>query len=463
MRILLIVYDNASVLHSFPIGLGYIAAILKKNGYNVEIYSQDKEHYPEDHLTQYLNENKFDVVGVSFIAGYYQYRKMLSISKAINASVNRPFYMVGGHGPTPDPIFFLKKLQADAAVMGEGEETVIELLNCLSEKKSLTQVKGIAFREDNTVIINERRHLIKDIDSIPFPAYELFPMDYYRLKIPHYVGANTFSFQIISGRGCKFKCTFCYRMDQGFRPRCNESIIEEIKLLKKNYRITDIGFSDELLMSSAERTISLCEDFIKADLNITWACNGRLNYARPEVLNVMKKAGCKFINYGIESMDNQVLKNMKKGLTVDQVLKGIENTMEAEITPNLNIIFGNIGDNRETLEKGVELLLKYEDGNTFRTIRPVTPYPGCPLFYHAIEKGLIKDCEDFYENKHVNSDLLSVNFTDLTDDEFYQCLLEANTKLIKNSYSKRMQVALEQTQALYLERDASFRGFRVNN
>jgi radical SAM superfamily enzyme YgiQ (UPF0313 family) len=460
MRILLVAYDAENYIHFFPQGLAYVAAVLRDEGHEVEIYSQDLHHYPDSHLTKYLNKKRFDVIGVSIIAGYYQYRKLLAISEAINRSRNRPIYIIGGHGPSPEPEFFLNKTGADIVVIGEGEITVVELLGAIERSKPLKGIKGIAYKENGKVFINERRPLISNIDTLPFPAYDLFPMEYYRLlRMPH-VSNSDFVIPMLSGRGCKFRCTFCYRMDKGFRPRSNESIIEEIKLLKKDYGITYIAFSDELLMSSVERTESLCRDFIKARLNIKWDCNGRLNYARTDLLKLMKKAGCVFINYGIEAIDDNVLKNMKKGLTTKQIIKGIEATLEVGISPGLNIIFGNIGDNRETLRKGVEFLLKYDDGAQFRTIRPVTPYPGSPLYYHAIEKGLIKDCEDFYENKHLNSDLLAVNFTDLSDDEFHEALLEANTRLISNYYKRALNRTIERARKLYLEKDASFRGFR---
>ena len=213
-------------------------------------------------------------------------------------------------------------------------------------------------------------------------------------------------------------------------------------------------------MVSEKRTISLCESFIKADLNVKWKCNGRLNFAKPEILKLMKKSGCVFVNYGIEAIDDQVLKNMKKDLTVEQVIKGVEATLDVGLSPGLNIIFGNIGENKETLMKGVEFLLKYDDGVQLRTIRPVTPYPGCPLYYYAIEKGLLKDCEDFYQNKNLNSDLLAVNFTDMSDEEFHRSLLEANTILLKNYYNNKFKKILKEAGKLYLERDTGFRGFR---
>lgn len=460
MRILLIVYNNDMYINTFPLSLGYIAGALKKEGYEVKIYNQDMHHYPDEHLTAYLDENCFDVIGVSIVAGYYQYRKILKISDVINKSKRRPFFVIGGHGPTPDPEFFLRKTSADAIVMGEGEITVIELMKALSDKKALSDIKGIAFRDGDKIFVNERRPLIQNIDEIPFPAYELFPVYYYRLKrVPNASNAD-FVMDVLSGRGCTFMCNFCYRIDTGFRPRSNESIIEEIKFLKRDYGITYIVFQDELLMSSIDRTISLCEDIINARLDIKWNCQGRLNYAKPEVLRLMKKAGCVFINYGVEAMDDNVLKNMKKGLTTRQIVTGIENTIEAGISSGPNIIFGNIGDSKESLNKGVEFLLKYDDCAQLRTIRPVTPYPGSPLYYYAIEKGLLKGIEDFYENKHINSDLLTVNFTNMSDEEFYHCLLDANTRLLNNYFQKKISNALEQSRRLYLERDAQFRGFR---
>jgi radical SAM superfamily enzyme YgiQ (UPF0313 family) len=460
MKILLVVYDNDSYVHHFPQGLAYIAAILKNEGHDVSIYSQDKFHYPNEHLTSFLDSNRFDIIGIGVIAGYYQHRKLLKISEAINRSKNRPFYIIGGHGPSPEPEYFLKKTCADVAVIGEGEITTKELVDTIQNRKSLAAVKGIAFRKGDKVIVNEKRPLVEDVDKLPIPAYDLFPIDYYRLLRMPNVQNNDFVMPVLSGRGCKFQCTFCYRMDEGFRPRSVESIIEEIEFLKQKFGITYIVFSDELLMSSIGRTTMLCEHFIKKNLHIRWWCNGRLNYARPEVLKLMKRAGCVFINYGIEAMDDLVLKKMKKGLTTDLIIKGTEATLNAGISPGLNIIFGNIGDNKETLNKAVEFLLRYDDGAQMRTIRPVTPYPGSPLYYYALEKELLKDCEDFYENKHINSDLLSINFTDMSDEEFHRCLLEANIRLIKNYYQNKLSESTKQINKIYLEKDTSFRGFR---
>ncbi len=460
MKVLLIAYDNDSYIHQFPTGSAYIASSLRKAGHNVTIYNQDQFHYPESHLVDYLTRNHFDAVGLGVIGGYYQYRKLLKISEALNRVPHRPRYILGGHGPAPEPEYFLKISNADAVIIGEGDITAVSLLDALEHKRSLSSVNGIAYLDGGHLVQTKPQELIKDLDSIPHPAWNLFPMDYYSLiRLPN-IKNNEKAFPVLSGRGCPFRCNFCYRMDKGFRPRTPEGIIEEIQILQKDYGISYIEFFDELLMSSAERTIMLCEALRKAELKIKWSCNGRLNFATTEVLRAMKKAGCVFINYGIESVDDNMLKVMHKNLTVDQIVKGIEATLTEGISPGLNIIFGNIGETPEILQKGVDFLLKYDDHSQLRTIRPVTPYPGSDLYYYAIEKGRLKDCADFYENKHVNSDLLSVNFTDLSDDEFHRALFEANKTLLKNYYQHLSESMIRAAEKLYLQKDAGFRGFR---
>ncbi|MBN2735015.1 MAG: B12-binding domain-containing radical SAM protein [Methanomicrobiaceae archaeon] len=461
MKILLVVYDNDSYVSWFPQGIAYIASACRNAGHDVTIYNQDVYHYTEEHLLEYLNRNQFDAIGLGACGGYYQYRKILKLCDAINQSDNRPPLWLGGHLVSPDPEYFLRKTKADAIVLGEGELTVVEFLDAIRLNTSLSTVKGLAYLDDNNrCIITEERELIEDVDSIPLPAWDLFPIDHYALiRLPNMKNADR-CMPVLSGRGCIFNCNFCYRMDKGFRPRSSESIIEEIEILKKDYNISHISFADELFMSSNKRTIELCNNFINANLDVTWECNGRLNYAKPDVLDIMKKAGCVFINYGIESMDDVALKNMNKKLTVRQIVSGIENTLAAGISPGFNIIFGNIGETKEILGKGVDFILKYDDHAQFRTIRPVTPYPGSPLYYYAIEKGMIKDCEDFYENKHTNSDLLTVNFTDMSDAEYYESLYEANAKLIENYYTHQKAKIIDMAKELYLNQNSDFRGFR---
>ncbi len=465
MRILMVAYDNDSYITWFPQGLAYLASAARNAGHEVVVYQQDIFHWPDSHLTEYLDHNYFDVVEVSIIGGYYQYHKLMSLSAAINASQNRKRggvkYTIGGHGPAAAPEYFLRKTGADVVGIGEGEITFVELMDAFAGKRSLESVDGIAFLDpEGNYIRTKARELIQDIDQISWPAYDLFDITHYSLlRLPNIKG-NERCMPVLSGRGCIFKCNFCYRLDKGFRPRSSQSIIDEIRFLKEEYNIKYIAFSDELLMSSRERTLELCQAFIDAELNIKWDCNGRLNFADLDVLYKMKEAGCVFINYGIESLDDDTLKVMHKGLTRQMIIRGIENTLEVGISPGLNIIYGNINEPLSAIDDAVEFLLKYDDHAQMRTIRPVTPYPGSELFDYAVEHNLLEGVADFYENKHQNSDLLSVNFTQYTDDEVYEALYHANMKLIERYQKVQSEASARICKDLYFNRNAAFRGFR---
>ena len=219
MRVLFVAYDNDSYISWFPQSLGYLAAVCRNAGHEVVIYNQDVYHWTDEHLTSYLDQEKFDVVGMGSCGGYYQYRKILNLCEAVNQSKQRPFLILGEHMVSPEPEYFLRKTGADAIVIGEGEVTIVELLEVLQNKKPLDTVNGIAFLRDGVMIATPERELVVDVDSIPFPAWDLFPMDHYSLlRMPH-IKNNERCMPMLSGRGCTFKCNFCYRMDKGFRPR----------------------------------------------------------------------------------------------------------------------------------------------------------------------------------------------------------------------------------------------------
>ncbi len=460
MKILFVVYDNDAYVSVFPLGMAYLAAACRAAGHEVEIYSQDVYHFPDEDLTEFLNRRSFDFVGIGACGGYYQYRKMLSLCRAVLNARRPPFLALGGHLVSADPEYFLAKTGCGAICIGEGEVTVVELLAALEGGRPLSGVKGIAFIDGPEIRRTEPRPLIEDVDAIAWPAYDLFPMDHYALMRMPNIGRADRCLPVLTGRGCPFTCNFCYRLDPGFRPRSPEAIIEEMRHLAAEYHITYFAFIDELLMSSVNRTLELCRAFRDSGLSFRWQCSGRLNYAEPEVLQAMKESGCVFINYGIESVDDEALRRMNKALTTAQIVRGVENTLRAGISPGLNIIFGNIGEDAECLRKDVEFLLKYDDHSQLRTIRPVTPYPGSPLYHYAIERGLLRDCEDFYENKHRNSDLLCVNFTSMTDEEFHQALFQANTTLMDNYVDHWRRGNAETLSRLYLDQWDGFRGFR---
>lgn len=460
MKIVFIMYDNQSARNHMPLGPCYVAAYIKKHGYDdITYYSQDVYHYPEEHLTQYFSDNRFDVAAIGFAAGYYQFKKIKKICAAINKAKNRPFIVLGGHGPTPEPEFFIKEMGADAVVMGEGEIPFLNLIKALEAKSPLKNVKGIAYKDHDAVIVNVREKPIKDLDSIPFPYYEPLPLEYYINTKLYGMSPTERMIYMISSRGCNYKCNFCMRLEEGIRFRSPGNIVEEIKKYKKDYKVTFIHFVDELLMFSRKRVFELTEAFLKAELNIKYFCTGRVNIATPEILKMMKRSGCVFIDYGIEQYDNKALIAMNKKQTEEDIVMAIEYTHKEGIFVAFNIIFGNLGDTRESLHKSLKFLKKYNDFGQLRVIRPVTPYPGSPLYHYAIEKGLLKGPKDFYE-KHKNLELFTVNFTDIADEECYRMLMEANKEIIDDYYSHMKETSIESFKKVYFEKDFDFRGAR---
>ena len=460
MNILLIIYDNESDRHVLPLGAAYVAATLVKEGYNVDYFNQDALHYSEAELYSYLLTNDYDIIGLGFIGGYFQHDKIIKICKAINKLDTRPKLVLGGHGPSPAPEYFMRVTGADSVVIGEGEITFLEYVKAIENNSDLSSVDGIAFKTgEGHIIVNKQRTLIKDINSIPWPYLDKLPMEYYlNSRWPPAGPTDRVAYMIIS-RGCYYSCNFCYRMEKGVRYRDLDDVIEEIKYYKKVYRITYISFQDELLIGAKKQTIKFCERLIQEDLNVRWDCMGRLNVVTPEVLGYLKKAGCLLIGYGIEMFDNESLKKMDKDQTEEEIIKGVENTREAGINIAFNLIFGNLGDTKESLQKSLTFFMKYNDFTQLRTIRPVTPYPGSKLFKIGMDKGLIKGPEDFYK-RHKNADLMTVNFTNLTDEEYYRILLEANKKMVSCYFEKQADTLINKFKNLYYDKDFVFRGPR---
>jgi len=461
MNVLFVLCNNDSHISLFPLGIAYLASACRNAGHTAVVYQQDTHHWPDDYLTSYIDANSFDVVGFGTVAGAYQYKRLIEISKVIEKAKNKPFFVLGGHIVTPEPEYFLKKTGADAIVLGEGELIICDLLDALASGRNLSEVKGIAYMEDGQVKVNARCQPIKNLDELPLPVYDLFEMDHYLLNPCQSSRRSTRWMPMLTGRGCSFNCAFCFRMEESERLRSCLGIIEEAKRLVKDYDVNYIQFYDEHFMASPERAIELSEAIIKSDIQVEWTCAGRLNHAVPEVLTIMRRAGCGLISYKMESMDDDVLRKMNINHSADMIIKGVDNTINADIKIGFSFVFGNLGDTPKTLQKSVDFLLKYEKQHyQKRTIRPITPYPGSPLYALAVNNGLIRDCEDFYENKLKNTDLLTVNFTDMTEDEFYSALYSANKQLLDNYNDKLQEKAKDTLDMLYLYRDVSFRGFR---
>ena len=216
--------------------------------------------------------------------------------------------------------------------------------------------------------------------------------------------------------------------EKGIRFRPVDNIIEELKKYIRDYEVNYVVFWDELFMFSERRVAEITEAILNENIKINYWCTGRLNIVNPRILKMLKESGCKYIDYGIEQY--------------------------AGINIAFNIIFGNIGDTRESLRKSVDLLKKYNDYGQLRVIRPITP-----LYNIAIERGLLTGPEDFYI-KHKNVELLTVNFTDIPDSEFNELMFVTNKEIIMDYYNNIANEMIENFYDVYFNNDIGFRGAR---
>jgi anaerobic magnesium-protoporphyrin IX monomethyl ester cyclase len=456
-RFLFVTPDQYDPIPNFTSGPAYLAAVLEKNDYHVEIFHGTCYHLGPQDLGRYLLQREhFDYIGIGYLSNYVH--DVIEYCKAIRLASPSSKIILGCNGFTPLPGFYLAKTGADYGVSGEAEDSLLNLLNALSCGESIEDLPSISFRDGDRLYVNEKRQPVPDISKIPWPAYHLYPVEKY-IKYEntgYHKGRNYFV--ILSSRGCPYKCNFCYRLEEGHRHRPFDDFLGELHFLNDKYNIDDFGLQDELFMTSKKHVKQFCEKLITAmDENviprISWATTGRLNIVDKEIAEAMAAAGCRQILFGLESGDTKVLELMNKKTTSDAIREGVNVTKQAGMAVSLPCMFGNIGETANSIQKTVDLLLELKP-DEYRTLRPVTPYPGSPLYEYALKEGLIRDHEEFFQLSR-NPDLLTVNFTEMSNEKFYQALYEANNQLVETYHKSMATAEMSLYKSMYFRDDDS--------
>jgi len=465
-KVLFIIHDVYQEDNRFPLGVAYLSAVLDEKGAYVEAYCMDVFHYTNEELAEHLQKNRYDLIGVGFLAARFK-ETIIDLCKVINKNKKDAWLVLGGQGASPIPEYILRKVNADIVMIGEAENSIVDLLECKITNSNLIRVDGIAFEDDNKFKITNKNKVVKDLDSLPFPLWNIFPMDKYLSCVKgSYQEPYEKRMDLVSSRGCINKCNFCYRLEKGIRFRSVANVVEEIKTLKERYGVNYFSFLDELFVISKKRLLEFEKALNDANLKIKFGdCDARANMIDEDTVDILKRCGCQSLIIGFESSNDKVLKLMNKHVTVEENVKALKVLKKAEMHSSINFIWNNFGDDEESLKKNVELIKKYNTYRHCRTIRPVTPYPGSDLYYKLIEMGELKDAEDFFE-RFKNSDLMTVNLMDVSDEEAYKLLLEANKDLIMDYYehtgkdvSEAMKL-IKEFEDLYSGEKLAFRGAR---
>lgn len=462
---LFIVHDVYQDGNYFPLGIGYLAAVLDDINVNVTILNQDVFHYSNSFVEQFLRKNKFDAIGIGFLAARFK-ETVYPLTQVINRNKGDALLILGGQGASPIPEYMLYKTNADIVTIGEAESTICDIFNHLNSNEALEDINGLSYKCNNQIITNSESRKIKDLDSIPFPLWSKFPMSKYKNSMMHYgQNPNEFSINLITSRGCIGHCNFCYRMEKGIRFRSVENVINEIKILNEIYGISYFDFLDELFLINKNRAFDFLNALEKSNTKIKFACNVRVNGFDEELGKILKEMGCVLLRFGIESMNQKVLNTMKKETSIEENYNIVETSKAIGLETSFSFMWGNKFDTSETLNEIVQFYKKYDPFTQIRTVRPPTPYPGTQIYYEAIKDGTLKDAEDFFK-KFKSPDALTINFTEYDDEKVYSLLYKANKELIKDYLKRRncdrnkMKQIIDGFHKTYFEHDYSFRGAR---
>ncbi len=412
----------------FPVGLGYIATAIKNAGFKFDLLDIDAHRYTDRQVEIFMQNKKYDVICLGCIVTGYKIIKEL----ALLIKKYHPYSIIiaGNSVATSIPEILLRKTSVDIAVIGEGDDTIVEILNSISEDKSLEDIKGICFLKDGIFIKTPERPYIKNISLLSFLDYSIFDIEVYiensKFSVPESLiitkdkREQIRALPVNTARGCIGKCTFCYHVfkDIKYRYRTAEAILEEIKLLIDNYRLNYIFFWDELTFYSKKQALNFAQKILDEGLHFYWHCPCRADLFYEDediyILNKLKKAGCTGLGYSLESADSEILKTMNKNISVEQFSKQTSLLKKVGIATWTSLVLGYPQETPETIKKTFDCCIK---NKIYPSSGFLLPQPGSEIYNYAIKTGFIQDEEDYLYKLGDRQDL-RLNMTNMSDDDF---------------------------------------------
>lgn len=383
----------------FPsLGLASIAAYARKQGFNVKIIDAPAEKISVEAFENYLkdNFNNFEAKFIGFTATTVSVKNAYEMSKIAKKVFPGTKIVFGGAHPTALPSEVIAQPEIDLVVIGEGEITFAEILSGCD----LSEIDGIVYKNSAGAVFNPKRARITDLDALPFPAYDLLPMNKYFPAKGSYERLPAIS--MLASRGCPGRCTFCNKiLGERMVFRSAESLVKEIKMLYDYFGIRQIMFYDDTFTVYKENVKRFCELLVSQKINIAWCCFSRVDYIDIDLLKLMKKSGCHQIMYGIESGDQNVLDSINKKTDLNLVRKAVQLTKEAKIDVRGAFMIGNPIETEETVLKTLNFAIELNPEIAIFNI--ATPYPGTEMFNEASEKKslITYDWDDYDLSKPV--------------------------------------------------------------
>jgi radical SAM superfamily enzyme YgiQ (UPF0313 family) len=375
-----------------PLGLCYLAANLQKHNIQVKILDCQAEKLDIPEAVRRIKSQIIDYKS-QIIIGISSYSNFLSIishfAREIKREIPNSLIIIGGGGITAQPKEVMQKYpEFDIGVIGEGEETIVELVKGI-ENGDWEKTRGIIYNNNGNIVQTEKRPFIENLDTLPFPAFDLLP-DISKYYFPPLDSLNRLpATSLITSRGCPGKCIFCNKTLFGniVRSHSADYIIEMIRKLRSDYKIKEIFFQDDTIFVHRNVLEELCEKLIKenstSNFQITWCCYGRVDMVDRKILQLMKKAGCWQISYGIETASDKILNFLRKETNLEMIKEAVKITDSAGIRVKGLFMLGNFLETEETIQKTMRIIKELPLSDFHITY--FTPYPGS-ISYNIAEK-----------------------------------------------------------------------------
>lgn len=367
-----------------PLGLACIAAPLLSGAHSVKILNLNIVDKPEEYLQNELKEFSPDFVGITSTTPLI--KKVYKIA-AIVKKVNREIVIVAG-GPHPSalPEDVLTESEIDCVIKGEGDF----ILKMIAEKGLSPSIPNIFYKKDGEVIKSEiQDDFIKDLDSLPFPAYELFDIkSYYQPVISSKKAPLGY---LETSRGCYSKCIFCNKNIHGYKVRMKSltKVVDEMeRMLKIGFK--EIHIIDDIFTADMKRAYNICEEILRRGLKFPWYPRGgiRVDRVSLELLRIMKRAGCYRVPFGIESGSQRILDVINKKITLEQAERAVSLAKEAGLEIECYFMLGHPTETEEDIKKSLDFAIKLDPH--YAKFAITIPLPGTPMFDKMIENGQIK-------------------------------------------------------------------------
>ncbi|MGD9261384.1 MAG: radical SAM protein [Desulfobacterales bacterium] len=398
MRILLInPYYPISETPSPPLGLAYLAAALCEAGAEVQILDLVVYPYSRPMLQNLLNTFDPQIAGITSVTMTFDNAiEVLRDLKHINPEILT--VMGGPHVSFCASNTLADHPELDIIVLGEGERTMVDLMQTAQNGAAWDQIKGIAYRNGSDICQTAKRDLIPNLDTLPHPARQLLPLGRYRaLGMP---------ISMTTSRGCPFKCIFCVgrkMVGDKVRYRSAENVFKELKHLSR-LDFHQINIADDLFTANKSHCMAVCDEIIKNDLKITWTSFARVDTVSYELLVKMKAAGCSAVSFGIESANAEILKTIKKSITREQVVNAVHMCNRAGITPYASFILGLPGETPDTIKETIDFGHQLKDLGLSFGFHLLAPFPGTEVRDNHFNFGiniLTHDWRRYHANRAI--------------------------------------------------------------